>query len=262
MSVPSAFEWRDGQNPENSGIWIYSEVFTYDYENGEKVAILLLDTQELSNDTSNLSACFVLSMLVSSVQLYNVMSIIEERDLNKFDIFSEYAKIVQQQENEKPFQSMLSIVRDWPSTSEETSFGWSGQRVIDQLLTENEKQTDEQRQLRKAIESSFNEISAFLLPHPGSIVAQARNNTIYISQINTEFRMHVKDLVLSIFAPDNLVAKKINGENIRARDLVQYFQSYARILNGNELPGTLMIHQVCYRFACIMSIESRFQLLK
>lgn len=39
-----------------------------------------------------------------------------------------------------------------------------------------------------------------------------------------------------LLAPENLVLKKINGQKVKARDLVQYFKSYIQIYSGNELP--------------------------
>lgn len=39
-----------------------------------------------------------------------------------------------------------------------------------------------------------------------------------------------------ILAPENLVVKQINGQKVKARDLVQYFKCYMQIYQGNELP--------------------------
>lgn len=39
-----------------------------------------------------------------------------------------------------------------------------------------------------------------------------------------------------LLAPENLVLKRINGQLVKARDLIQYFKSYIQIYSGNELP--------------------------
>lgn len=39
-----------------------------------------------------------------------------------------------------------------------------------------------------------------------------------------------------LLSPHNLVPKLINGQKVKAKDLVQYFKSYMNIYKGNELP--------------------------
>lgn len=39
-----------------------------------------------------------------------------------------------------------------------------------------------------------------------------------------------------LLAPENVVLKRINGQKVKGRDLVQYFKSYMQIYKGNELP--------------------------
>jgi len=54
--------------------------------------------------------------------------------------------------------------------------------------------------------------------------------------INPEFKNSLKELVPMLLAPENLILKEINGQRVKARDLIQYFQSYMAIYKGNELP--------------------------
>lgn len=243
----SGFKWRGGRKPETTGIWMWSEIYTHDFENGEKVAIILLDTQGSFDSRSSIKDCtvtFALSMMLSSVQCYNIMSNIQEDDLNHLQMFTEYARLLSQQSNEKPFQNLLFIVRDWPY-ADETGLGWSGQKVVDDVLSENDEQTEDMRQLRKSIKSSFNEISGFLMPHPGFVVAQSTNFTGNLQQIRPEFRDALKELIPSLLAPEYLITKRINGQKIRARDIAPYLESYVKTFNGNTLPEPKSIYQVC-----------------
>lgn len=241
------FKSRGGRKPETTGIWIWSEIFTHDYENGEKVAIVLFDTQGIFDSKSSVHDCttvFALSVMLSSVQCYNLMHNIQEDDLQHLQLFTEYGRLAVDQTNKKPFQYLLFLVRDWPYAFE-TNYGWHGQDIIDELLEQNEEQTDEMRELRQQIESSYDEISAFLMPHPGFIVAQGKNFTGNLDEILPQFLDSVKELVPQLFAPQNLVVKKINGQKIRARDLIQYFQTYLDIFNGNTLPEPKAVFMVC-----------------
>lgn len=219
-----------------------------------------MDTQGIFDDKSSVRDCttiFALSMMLSSVQCYNLMQNIKEDDLQHLELFTEYGRMALQQSNETPFQHLLFIVRDWPYAFE-TNYGWHGQTVIDEILAENKEQTSEMRRMRKRIDSSFNEIGAFLMPHPGKIVAQGKNFTGSLQQIDPEFVQYVKLLVPGLFAPENLVFKKINGQMIRARDLLTYLDAYIQIFNSDTIPeprSILMVSLFEIKFCSEMCLK-------
>ncbi|XP_031635624.1 atlastin-like [Contarinia nasturtii] len=209
-SVLNGFKWRGGRKPETTGIWMWSEMFTHDFENGEKIVIILLDTQGIFDHQSSIQDCaktFALSIMLSSVQCYNLMQNFQENDLQNLDLFSEYGRLVMEQTHEKPFQHLVILIRDWPFAYE-TGYGWS-QSVIDELMTSIEEQMPEMREPRQRIRSSFEKISAFLMPYPGTFVAQGTNLTGDLKQIDPEFLKYVKELMPAMFEPKNLVFGKL-----------------------------------------------------
>lgn len=231
------FKYRGGRRPETTGIWMWSELFTHDFENGEKVAIVLFDTQGIFDNQTGMRevvAIFAVSMMLASVQCYNVMQNIQEDDFQHLELFTEFGRLVLQQSDEKPFQTMIFIVRDWQNASE-IPFG-DGKQYLDEQLAETAEQTEDMHGLRRRIKSSFDKIKAFLMPYPGRKVANGVDINGDLSQIDSEFVENVKKLVPSVLAPENLVRKKINGQKIRCRDLVTYMQSYVNVFNSNTLP--------------------------
>lgn len=159
------------------------------------------------------------------------MQNIQENDLEHLELFTQYGRLAMQNSTEMPFQNLLFIVRDWPYP--ETNYG-DGKAVIDEILKENNNQKPNMRELRAQIKSTFSNINAFLLPYPGSKVARGTGTTL--QDIDAEFIQYVKILVPLIFAPENLVIKKINGSKVKAGDLVQYIQTYMNIFSGDALP--------------------------
>lgn len=144
------FKWRGGKKPETSGIWMWSELFTHVYENGEKIAIILVDTQGIFDSRSSLkdsTTIFALSMLLSSIQCYNVMGNIQENHMQNLDLFTDYGRLALEQTNEKPFQKLIFIVRDWPFPYE-NGYGYQ-QTVIDSLMAVNDEQTPDMKEMRK-----------------------------------------------------------------------------------------------------------------
>ncbi|XP_037032671.1 atlastin-like [Bradysia coprophila] len=231
------FKWRGGQTPQTTGIWMWSEIFTHDFDGGDRVAIILLDTQGIFDHDSSTMDCtktFAISTLLSSVQCYNVMQNIQENNLQDLDYFTAYGRLANEQTNERPFQKLLFLVRDWPY-SDEMDYGYAP-KYVQRILTSNDKQSPAMHELRDRIKISFEKVEAFLMPYPGTAVAEGRNTNGDLRQIDSKFIQSVKEIVPSIFAPENLVVKRINGQKIRASDLIAYLEEYTKIFNGNTLP--------------------------
>lgn len=248
------FSWRGGcDTPDTIGILIWSEIFTHDYENGDKVAIILMDTQgsfDCNSSVRDCSTIFAMSAMLSSVLSYNLMHNIREDDLQYLQLFTEYGKLLLTESpeiDEKPFQVLLFIVRDW-QFAYQYKFGYSGgDEVVANRLEKNTKQTDDMKKLRDQLMSSFEHIRGFLMPHPGDAVTQDQNYDGRICLIATQFKEALKELVPNIFAPKNLIIKKINGRNVRAKDFVHYLKSYATIFNGKNMPEPKSIYEVSIR---------------
>lgn len=244
------FEFRGGQMPATLGIWMWSEIFTHDNPiDGRRIAIILLDTQGIFDHESTMKDCttiFSISMMLSSIQCFNIMQKIQENDLQNLHLFTEYGELAMEMNSasETPFQKLLFVVRDWPY-EHENGYGFS-KEITDKMLVERENQAFEMRLLRKRLKSSFATIETFLMPHPGLIVQkeQFKGN---LHQLDPDFIKCVKELVPSLLAPENLIVKQINGQNMRVRDLMTHLQMYVDVFNRKELPTPESLATVTFR---------------
>lgn len=218
---------------------MWSDIFTWDYSNGEKVAVILLDTQGSFDSQSTVRDCatiFALSTMLSSVQCYNLSQNIQEDDLQHLQLFTEYGRLALADTGKTPFQRLQFLVRDWSFPYEAEYGANGGQRILKRRLEVSDKQHADLQSLRKHITSCFTEISCFLLPHPGLVVANNPTFDGRLTDITPEFKSSLRSLVPMLLAPENLIIKEINGQKIKGRDLIQYFKSYMAIYKGNELP--------------------------
>lgn len=86
----TGFSWKDGSERDTQGILIWSDVFLHEKPSGEKIAIVLMDTQGLMDSTSSLAKnnrILGLSTLISSLQIVNVMKKLQENQLAYFQVF-------------------------------------------------------------------------------------------------------------------------------------------------------------------------------
>lgn len=72
-----------------------------------------------------------------------------------------------------------------------------------------------------------------------------------IPEIEEDFKKNLSDFIPMLLAPENLIIKKISGHKVKAKELLQYFQSYINIYSGDELPepkSMLVVSMIHYIF--------------
>ncbi|KAL6102074.1 atl2 [Pungitius sinensis] len=235
----TGFSWRGGCERETTGIQIWSEVFVVAKPDGSKVAVLLVDTQGAFDSQSTIKDCatvFALSTMTSSVQVYNLSQNIQEDDLQHLQLFTEYGRLAMEEIYLKPFQSLMFLIRDWCYPYEHDYGLEGGNNFLEKRLQVKQNQHEELQNVRKHVHSCFSNIGCFLLPHPGLKVATNPYFDGRLKDINGDFKKALAKLVPLLLAPDRLVVKEIGGNKVTCRDLLEYFKSYIKIYQGEELP--------------------------
>jgi atlastin len=104
----TGFHWKGGSERDTTGILMWSEPFIFKKpETKEEVAILLMDTQGAFDSQSTVKDCatvFALSLMISSIHVYNITQNLQEDDLQHLHLFTEYGKIALDESHETPFQ--------------------------------------------------------------------------------------------------------------------------------------------------------------
>ncbi|KAK6749297.1 hypothetical protein RB195_001727 [Necator americanus] len=259
------FSWRGGSKRDTNGILIWSEPFIMKDKNGEEIAVILMDTQGTFDSQSTVKDCatiFALSTMVSSMQIYNLLHNIQEDHLQHLQMFTEYGRLALEDSASKPFQSLQFLVRDW-SFPYEAEFGYDGgQKIMEERLQVSAKQHPELQQLRQHIRSCFESISCFLMPYPGIKVATNPAFTGSLADIEPEFQQQLRIMIPRLLDSNNLAMKEINGHKVTCRELVEYFKSYMKIFQGQDLPepkSMLMATAEANNLAAVASARALYQ---
>ena len=80
------------------------------------MAVALVDTQGSFDKNSTVRDCatiFALSLMTSSVLVYNLFNNIQEDDLQHLHYFTEYGRLALEDSGQIPFQKLQFLVRDW-----------------------------------------------------------------------------------------------------------------------------------------------------
>jgi len=257
------FHWRGGMERDTTGILMWSKIFLVKTPTGREVAVALVDTQGSFDKNSTVRDCatiFALSLMTSSVLVYNLFNNIQEDDLQHLHYFTEYGRLALEDSGQIPFQKLQYLVRDWQYPYEEPYGADGGDNVLRKQLKVEEKQHPELQALRKGLTSCFSDMSNFLLPHPGRHVATNPNFKGNLKQIDEEFIDHIKDFIPNLLAPRNLVVKAMGGKEVKAKEIVQYYKSYMEIFKGNTMPEPKSMLEVTIEANNLVSLASAKEL--
>lgn len=240
------FSWRGGSQRDTTGILIWSDIFLYDYPDGEKVAIILMDTQGTFDCDSTMKDCanvFALSTMISSVQIFNIQSIIQNDDLQHLQLFTEYARIAMENTGKKPFQKLQFLIRDWPYKWEAPFGAIGGKQILETILNSKDKRQEENEQLCENVKTSFDVIDCYLMPHPGYAIEDP-NFRGCLKDLRDEFKKHLLDFIPLILAPENIIIKEISGQKLKVAHLLHYIRLYFESFNSKEFPEPTTIFEV------------------
>ncbi|DBA05278.1 TPA: LOW QUALITY PROTEIN: hypothetical protein N0F65_007440 [Lagenidium giganteum] len=244
------FSWRAGRKRNTTGIWMWEEPFIRTSQTGEEIAVFLIDTQGMfDSETSQMltASIFGLSTLLSSYQIYNVDKRVQEDNLQHLALFTEYGRMALFGRSDKdrrlsvpesvrlqkslstasvesaksdddeegpprPFQRLDFLVRDWQD------FSLAGRKA----------RRYEAADTREQINSCFEHVACFLLPHPGYAVTD-RDFDGSVEAIDTRFLELLTAYLDDVFDPKNLFPKKIHGMAVNARELSTFIKCYAAL---------------------------------
>lgn len=233
------FSWRAGTTRETTGVIFWSDVFLYDNPNGQKIAIVVVDTQGLfdtETSTADNSKIFSLSTMLSSIQILNLNGLVQEDHLQYMQFATEYAKFTSNniQQAYKPFQSFMFLMRDW-NNPDDFPFGFEGgQKYLDDLLVVKPNHPEELKSVRNHIRSSFDKLTCCLLPYPGKSVARDSTYDGRWFLMEEEFLHELKATIPKLLKPENLVTKKINNVEMNAQEVNDFFQQYIGLFKAGS----------------------------
>jgi len=237
-SSGAGFSWRGGMSRHTSGIHICAQPLIVE-RNGEQLAVFLMDTQgtfDYRTTVRENMTVFALSTMTSSVLVYNVQHGIREDHLQHLQLFTEYGRMALRQTGTKPFQKLQFLVRDWHYPHDAAFGGEGGELVLQRLLAADEDQPLEVRALREHLTSCFTSTACWLLPYPGPAVSEDPNFKGTKEEMDPRFAKHLGEFIAGSLSPENLEAKQIAGKAVKSHEMVDFFQRYLEIFNGDEIP--------------------------
>jgi len=231
------FAFKSGPKRETTGMLVSRRVHVAKDENGEDVAVLLADTQGLFDSLTTqkeASVIFSLSTMISSMLLYNLQGKLDSSNLESLTAFLEYAKYTSQSFQEKPFDNIHVLVRDWPWPDDYVYGRHGGKRYIESWLNAEDSPAH-LKKITDSVKFSFKNVYCYLLPEPDAKLKRSGSGAkLTVNEMGAEFIRHVRDMIKSMWK--NLTVKRINREKVTVLELVDLIDEHVKLYNETGVP--------------------------
>ena len=240
------------------GIWIWGDTVKLNNKNTE---VLIIDTEGLASAFEDRNEnidiiIFCLSVLLSSLFIYNSMKNIDESAIESLALVLNFAKKIQSKYNSlndyaNNFPSFLWVLRDFAlELVDEKGKAVSAKQYMENALKEentnmmsyNEynkgiiEEINKKNEIRKIIKLFFRERDCYTLIRPIHDEKKLKIiDQIPQEELRPEFLSQMNSLVEKVF--DNIRPKNINGGFMNGPMFLNLAKMYIESLNSDELPN-------------------------
>jgi atlastin len=261
QELQSSFPYRGGSKRVTIGLWMWSEPFILKREDGTEVYIFLIDNEGLFNNQTTMQEnvyLFALSSFLSSVQILNIKENVSEDKIQFIRYFLEFCRINNNGNEGESLQELLFLVRDWQNSDYDYGFydnytSKNGKNFKIDFLDPNESHT-QCKSVREKILSSYDNVSCYLMPHPGFDVSKM--NKLGIRNLDPDFLNAILEFVPLMFDEKRLVLKKFNGLHVTGREMIIHLEKWKKLLKKDAILELKYLFQSNYEHQILNSETS------
>ena len=256
-SITSGFAVGPTIKPCTKGIWLWSKPLIINNDSNEnKFPVYLIDTEGLGaydEEINHDSKIFLISILISSLFIYNSIGTIDENALSNLSFILNLSKslklkneqninninINEDKELAKYFPILFWVLRDFSLKLEDAEGNpINSNQYLENSLTEQEGTSEiilEKNIIRKKIKNYFIERYCFPLVRPVEDEKELQN-LMYLpdNKIRSEFltqSLNLKQSIYSKVKPKNFGGKILSGEM-----LIDLLESIINSINNGAIP--------------------------
>ncbi|XP_076807325.1 uncharacterized protein LOC143450599 [Clavelina lepadiformis] len=248
-AIKRFFHWRSGVKSETRGVWIWNKPYMITKKDGQKLALILMDTQGSfdPNSSESDSAIFAFSTLLSSLQMYNLKERIKMNELESLAIFTRYAEMAGTKAAKGScFQTLLLLVRDWQDDVA-FKFGMDEEEgdkesYLQHVLRRYTGNDENLKAVRDGITRAFKNVKCALLPHPGMIISghlkpddgREDKGTLLMKDISENFKNYVV-IVFKTILQKYVEAKMVGDQVMTGTGLYNFAINLFQLLEDGKI---------------------------
>lgn len=229
-------------NPCTKGLWLWNEPLCHKNPSvSSEVKVLLLDTEGfggLDQNISHNSRIGLLSLLLSSLFVYNSLGIIDENSINSLSLIISLGKeVLKQQEGDSNlFPSLFWVLRDFAlQLTDPQGHPITPRDYLERALEGNNKMKEEKQRVRKVIREIFTTRDCGTLVRPVGDEKELQNlDLLEEKAFRPEFLDGVNGIRDKLFS--QIRPKKVKGKVLTAGVLLELSRSFIAAINSDGVP--------------------------
>ncbi len=265
IGTKSGFAVGPTINPCTQGLWMWKRPFRATVD-GEELAVVIVDTEGLGSlvgDNNHDSRIVLLSLLLSSLFIYNTVGSIDEAALNSLSLVVNIAKkIIQEEEGKdateefaKNFPRFMWILRDFSlQLKDAQGNSMSARQYLESALSlqkGSSESVESKNKVRRLLKHFFAERDCSVLVRPTENEKDLqRLITLPEEKLRKEFVDQLGPLKAKI--NKRLRAKLVNGRKINGPMLAELCVKYADAINSDSVPSI----DTAWSYVCKAQCES------
>ena len=238
-------------NACTKGIWMWKRPFKMITPEDEEIGIILIDTEGLGafdEDENHDTKIVLLTILLSSLLLYNSMGAINENALQSLSLVVNISKTIQQNNSESGnedtlaanFPAFLWVLRDFSLQLVDTEGNHINARQYLELALGEQNGTSDnienKNRIRRLLKHFFAQRDCCTLVRPTEDETDLQNLAqIKIENLRPEFIQHVE--VLKNKTKKKLKAKLVNDQKINGSMFADLVDNYVQVINKGKVPN-------------------------
>lgn len=140
------------------------------------------------------------------------------------------------------FQKLVFLIRDWQYPDDNAYGAMGGRNHLEQFISTSTQQHQDNKDLRKSLDSCFSSIDCFLMPHPGKETTRKVFDG-RLSKLDDDFKQELRVLIPWLIGAEHLDAKRIAGKRITCKQLLDYFTVYTNVFKDGKRPHVATVLQ-------------------
>ncbi|EDV20856.1 uncharacterized protein TRIADDRAFT_60797 [Trichoplax adhaerens] len=247
-NIQSQFGWYHSDLSDTKGIYTLREPILCQNAKGQKVAVVLLDTDgSIAGEFNYDNIIYILTSILSSKQILNFRTECQDDEIRMLKVLEEYLNYATDKSHTKLLQDVAVIIRDAKVKKKE----------LGQVENYQMHHFDQNSQvMMPVLNSHYCKVQSYLFPHPTAGRRLTPISAVKVLDENHPFAISIDEFCSTFLAPENFIQKSFFRIKINCYQLADIIKVMANLFQSGKLPTPELLYEGIVKTLCEYGLDS------